>query len=255
MVPDPNTDDAQPIIALNVSTGTTTLPMILVGGVRSYVGGVAQLPYSYSQGDRRLDLFDFSRGGWPSLPSTVVAKSGSITTYTSNCSISTGCSYLYGYVQLASYPGSTVTLSVNSRKNIPLFINVTVGTGGFFSTTSGPLSSLTTMPPPISPTTRSTRSAPISIPLCRPRPRPRPTSPRSRSTARSPTTPVRASSPTTTLPVPPARPTGSARRRARVSSSLSSTSPSTPTLAITRCATRAPACAASSARASASASR
>jgi hypothetical protein len=108
----------------------------------------------------------------------------------------------------------------------------------FLRTSTGPLSSLTTMPRPFRRTAPSTRSAPISIPLCRPRPRPRPTSPRSRSTARSTTTPVRASSPTSTLPVPPARPTGCARRRARASSSLSSTSPSTQTLAITRCATR-----------------
>jgi hypothetical protein len=100
MVPDPKTADAQPIIALNMSADTTDVPTILVGGIRSYAGGVAQLPKRYYPGDRRLDMFDFSRGGWPSLPSTVVAKSGSITTYTSNCSIFTGC--LYGFVKLAS---------------------------------------------------------------------------------------------------------------------------------------------------------
>jgi hypothetical protein len=160
MVPDPNTDDAQPIVALNLSTSN----MILVGGVRSYVGGVAQLPYSFSQGDRRLDLFDFTRGGWPSQPSTVVTKSGSITTYTSNCSIATGCSYLYGaYLQLATYPGSTVALNVNSRRNIPLSINITIP--ALRSSTRGRLTSLTTTRPPTSSTTRSTRSAPTTIRL------------------------------------------------------------------------------------------
>jgi hypothetical protein len=120
VVPDPNTGDLQPIIAMNVTPSP-----IYVGGSRSYAGGVATLPYSFTQGDRRLDLFDFSRGGWPSKKSTVVSKSGSLTTYTSNCTISTGCSYLYSGGLSSVYGANAyVTLVVNSRRNIPLYINI-----------------------------------------------------------------------------------------------------------------------------------
>jgi hypothetical protein len=54
---------------------------------------------------------------------TVVGKSGSITTYTSNCTLSTGCSYLTSGGSLRTQIGGTVTLSVDSRQNIPLYIN------------------------------------------------------------------------------------------------------------------------------------
>lgn len=120
MVPDAATGDLQPIIAMNTTRN------ILIGGTRSYVGGVATLPYYLAPGDRRLDLFDFSRGGWPSKKSTVVGKSGSITTYTSNCTVSTGCSYVSGGLLngFSSFVGATVTLSVDSRQNIPLYINM-----------------------------------------------------------------------------------------------------------------------------------
>jgi hypothetical protein len=129
MVPDPNTDDAQPIVVVNASNN------IMVGGTRSYVGGAAILPYSLFQGDRRLDMFDFSRGGWPSKKSTVVNKAGSITTYSSNCTISTGCAYLYSSsLNIIYQPGTTITLSVNSRRNIPLYLNVT-GAGSTYSLT------------------------------------------------------------------------------------------------------------------------
>jgi hypothetical protein len=120
MVPDGTTGDLQPIIAMNTTRN------ILIGGTRSFVGGVATLPYYNAPGDRRLDLFDFSRGGWPSKKSTVVGKSGSITTYTSNCTVSTGCSYVSSgaLVWFSAYIGATVTLSVDSRQNIPLYINI-----------------------------------------------------------------------------------------------------------------------------------
>lgn len=132
MVPDPNTGQEQPIVALNMSA---PLNAIMVGGLRSYVGGMAQLPLSAFSGDRSLDLFDFSRGGWPSLRSTVVAKQGSITLYSANCSISTGCLYPYGFnLVLATDAGSNITLVVDSRRNVPLSINITLPyPGQFFS--------------------------------------------------------------------------------------------------------------------------
>jgi hypothetical protein len=120
MVPDPVTGDLQPIVALNVTLSLGS--HVMVGGLRSFVGGVAWLARGNYPGDRRLDLFDFSRGGWPSLPSTAVTKQGSMTAYTANCVADTDCSYVFT-AQPIVYAGSTVTLYVNSQ-NVPISINI-----------------------------------------------------------------------------------------------------------------------------------
>jgi hypothetical protein len=134
MVPDPTTGILQPIVALNLTMAAGG-SITCVGGLRSYVGGVMQVPgYGYNAGDRRLDLFDFSQGGWPSLPTTSVSKSGPITTYTSNCSATTGCSLVNGGQVIRFWqPGVTVALNVNAQRSIPISINITNATMHFAS--------------------------------------------------------------------------------------------------------------------------
>lgn len=84
--PDPQTGDAQPRIALNVTALGATVSHWAIGGIRSVVGGVATLPsIYYSAGDLRLEAFDFTSAGWMSVAQTSVDSTGTIT-FSANCS-------------------------------------------------------------------------------------------------------------------------------------------------------------------------
>jgi hypothetical protein len=129
MVPDPVTGIEQPIIVVNTSTYN------YVGGIHSYVGGVAIVGSSYVNlraGHRYLEQFDLSSKGWLTWPSTTVSKTAQGTVvYSRNCTRTFWCAYpSSGQISSLNY-GYVVALEVD-RRGSPLFMNVSYSPNNFF---------------------------------------------------------------------------------------------------------------------------
>jgi hypothetical protein len=133
MVPDPVTGIEQPIIVVNSSSNN------YVGGIHSYVGGVATVGGSQSlgPGQRYLEQFDLSSKGWLTWPSTNVSKTAQGTVvYSRNCTRTFWCAYpSSGQVSYTYYPQYSVALEVD-RRGSPLFMNVSISPYSFFQFTS-----------------------------------------------------------------------------------------------------------------------
>jgi hypothetical protein len=132
MVPDPVTGIEQPIIVVNSSSNN------YVGGIHSYVGGVATVGISGSQslgaGYRYLEQFDLSSKGWLSWPSTNVSKTAQGTVYSRNCTRTFWCAYpSSSKVSYTNY--GFVALEVD-RRGSPLFMNMSYVPNNFFQFTS-----------------------------------------------------------------------------------------------------------------------
>jgi hypothetical protein len=139
MVPDPVTGIEQPIIVVNSSSYN------YVGGIHSYVGGVATVGSSSQffmsgtgPGDRYLEQFDLSSKGWLTWPSTNVSKTAQGTVvYSRNCTRTFWCAYPSSGQILSSdgYNRGFIALEVD-RRGSPLFMNVTYSLNSFFQFTS-----------------------------------------------------------------------------------------------------------------------
>jgi hypothetical protein len=128
MVPDPVTGIEQPIIVVNSSSYN------YVGGIHSYVGGVAT-GRSLGPGYRFLEQFDLSSKGWLTWPSTNVSKTmqGTVV-YSRNCTRTFWCAYPSSGQITYSYSGF-IALEVD-RRGSPLFMNVSYSPNNFFQFTS-----------------------------------------------------------------------------------------------------------------------
>jgi hypothetical protein len=130
LLPDPVTGNEQPIKTLNSSLFT------FVGGISSYVGGVA-LVYptnggGLTSGSRVLETFDLSSKGWLTWPSTTVTKTAQGTVaYSRNCTSTFPCAYPSAGTIQATYGMGTVTLEVD-RRGTPQFMNVSYPQNAYF---------------------------------------------------------------------------------------------------------------------------